>query len=304
MRRFAASAALAFLATSSLISPASAQTDPSTTTTAPQSPPKVVVTNQGAEPRTALRYAYTAGTEQLSDLLLGTSITQRQGGSSRHVTTPAITIGVASEITGATADGGADVVYEFRSIKVDHSKDPKTASRVEDAIAPIAGTAISLSISSRGEVISADASLPDNLDAAAASTFQQLVDQARSLTVPLPEEPVGAGARWKVTETARVSGLEVTQTAHYRLRSVRGTQVRLAVTIDQHAGRQTITDPATGTEIELLSSRATGSGSSSVSLGEPFPRGSSVHIKVDQRLSAEGKTISQTLQLQVAIRPS
>jgi hypothetical protein len=187
---------------------------------------------------------------------------------------------------------------------VDRSKDPKTASQIEDAIAPLAGTAISLSISSRGEVISADASLPDNLDAAAASTFEQLVDQARSLTVPLPEEPVGPGARWEVTETARVSGVEVTQTAHYRLRSVRGPQLRLAVTLEQHAGRQTITDPSTGTKIELLSSRATGSGSSSISLDKPFPRSTSIHIKVDQRLRAEGKSISQTLQIELATRPT
>ena len=83
--------------------------------------------------------------------------------------------------------------------------------------------------------------------------------------------------------------------------SVDGDKVRLRVSIEQHAGRQTITDPNSGTDVELLSSNATGSGGSTLSLSGPFPTASAVHVTVHQRLRAEGHGIAQTVQLDVGV---
>jgi hypothetical protein len=300
-RNVIAVAALLLTGVAGLGGVASAQTDPATTTTAAQTPPKVVVTDRGAAPRTALRYSLAPGPERDSQLLLKTTITQRAGGKSRRVVTPPITLGLATQVTGPGAAGGTEVAFEFRSVKVNPRNDPDTASRIQDAIEPIVGTAIVVTLSDRGEAIASTASLPENLSPNASAIIQQVVDQARTLTVPLPDEPVGRGARWDATERVAVNGLEVTQTAHYRVQSLDGDKVRLRVSIAQHAGRQTTTDPESGTEVELLNSNATGGGNSTLSLSGPFPTASLVHLTVHQRLRAEGHRISQTLQLDIGI---
>lgn len=64
-------------------------------------------------------------------------------------------------------------------------------------------------------------------------SIQQQIEQ---LSVPVPDEPVGIGARWQVTTPVRSGDLEVSQTTVYRLMQLSGVEGELMSSVFQQAG--------------------------------------------------------------------
>ena len=52
--------------------------------------------------------------------------------------------------------------------------------------------------------------------------FDGVSEGLKYLCAPLPEEPVGPGASWQVTDLVKVAGTELTRTTKYVLEAVEG----------------------------------------------------------------------------------
>lgn len=275
--------------------------------TADQSPPEVTVLDRGDRPRTELRYALTAGDEQLVKMRVLTRIGQQVGDEpARSGSSPAITFDVRTTVNSVAPDGviSANYVYEAVDVSDASAADAAVADRVREQIEPIVGLVGTLTMTDQGQVLTADVTPPPDADAAVTNLIEQLSDQASALTVPLPTEAVGRGARWKAASTATVSGITLQQRSTYDLVSLKGDRVELTSTLVQRAKRQTYTDPGSGDEVELLSSDGEGDGESSVRLHQLMPGESEAHVQVRQKLRVDGKKISQTVTTHVFLKPA
>ena len=77
-----------------------------------------------------------------------------------------------------------------------------------------------------------------------------------SMTAPLPDEPIGLGARWEVITRVANGGADLVQDATYTLKARDGDKASLGVVVVQLAARDTVQAPglppgvtATGVEV-------------------------------------------------------
>ena len=266
------------------------------------SPPVVTVQDPGEAPRELLRYAFVAGQTQEVVLSLNTSVSQTADGETRSGSTPQIDVTMSATISEVGLDNIITVATSIDDVEVD--EDATGGDEVADAVEALVGLQMTLTITDRGEVLAADAVIPDDLEETARQLLQQFVDQARSLTVPLPDEEVGLGARWKAVQTPTLSGISIRQTSTYELVERTDEGVELEVTVSQRATRQTITDPNTGQDLEILSSKGKGDGSVTLALDQPLPSESDTHLQVRQRLRVDDTEVSQRITANVFVKPS
>jgi hypothetical protein len=113
-------------------------------------------------------------------------------------------------------------------------------------------------------------------DTAGASTddlTDELVQRWVGLVVPLPEAPIGVGARWKVATALRAGGAAITQTAVYRLARVERDRWIVEVELTRLGRPQAIDVPGlpAGATAELIAMVRTVTGTVTLSPASPLP---------------------------------
>lgn len=126
---------------------------------------------------------------------------------------------------------------------------------------------------------------PDN------KTSQRARDEVYSrllaLAIPLPEEPVGVGAKWRVATVLRQHPAIVKQVATYTLVSRTAKRWKIAVDIQRHGEQQTVLDPALpkGAVATIIALVRDYEGTLELDPTRPLPRGSlaiqsTLHVRI------------------------
>ncbi len=145
---------------------------------------------------------------------------------------------------------------------------------------------ISVTIDARGQLSGvAFADDPDNKTSQRAR--DELYSRMLALAVPLPEVPVGPGAKWRVTTVLRQHPAIVKQTATYTLVSRTAKRWKIAVAIERHGEEQTVFDPALpkGASATILALLRTIDGTVELEPSQPLPTGtlavkSTLHVRI------------------------
>ncbi len=175
--------------------------------------PLVKLIEPGAEPRKLLRLRPKAGDEQTVTLTVETAVERSEGqGQALYMKVPPMVTTMASTIKAVAPDG--DISYQ--NVITDASAGPEASgtppgigAALNAAFAGLKGLTTSGVLSDRGfskrmEQASESAAAKKEREGkpvpAAARLLQgQMEASMTMLTTPLPEEPVGVGARWEVT---------------------------------------------------------------------------------------------------------
>lgn len=108
-----------------------------------------------------------------------------------------------------------------------------------------------------------------------AQTRSDVVDEITqrwlSVAVPLPEEPVAVGARWRVVTALRASDIIVKQTVTYRLAAADATTWTIEITAERIGERQMVPTGVPDSEGELLGLKRTLEGRVVVGRNDPLP---------------------------------
>lgn len=237
-----------------------------TTTTVPA--PSTELLDPGAEPRRTLRFAFEPS-ESTVDVVVDLDVVQDQGGDPVIVDLPPVRQRVRIT-TGALVDGEAPVEMEVESLEVAPTATLSDGDRAEldqelDDLAGLRGTG---RIDTRGRVHSfrytAPAGAGDELDGLVAG----FSDHLAGMVAPVPDEPVGVGARWRSTTSADVGGAAVPVTTVYELTDIEDDAVSFTST-SEGAEEDRPLDPASfpdGTTARLVEVRTTGRGAGRFSL--------------------------------------
>ncbi|MFW5879080.1 MAG: hypothetical protein ACOCVR_04595 [Myxococcota bacterium] len=101
----------------------------------------------------------------------------------------------------------------------------------------------------------------------------EIEHSVRSMTMPLPEEPVGIGARWEVVQTVTLNELTFEQRTEMTLREREGDRLVVETEVSQTAGRQQVDNPQLppGAEMHVDRMRGSSVGVSYVDLNSLLP---------------------------------
>jgi hypothetical protein len=255
--------------------------------------PEVELSDAGSEPRRSLQIEVEEGQVE------ATSMTMRQtqtfgGGPPTEV--PPITLSYTTEVLDAGADQvDTEIVYTGASVKK-QGADPAMVSQLESALDPIVGLTMHSAFTTQGANIETTMNLPDDLPPMMDSIFRQFADQASSLMVPWPEEPLGVGASWTATSSLEFNGIEIQQVAAYSLDGLEGDDYRVSVDLEQTY------EPGPAEGFDLESGAGEGHGTIQGSTRYLVPRKSSVTSSNEILGDAGGETAQIGTRLEMELR--
>jgi len=226
--------------------------------------PTLELVDAGQAPKKALRTPLEAGDKRSIRIRSGWTLETMYG---PMVKTTAVMPSLAYELTtevNEAAEQGAEVSFRVKNITVAAGEDVKPAKvkNVEKAATRLKGAKGTFSIDAHGivERFSIDAPTDDAL------LLSDMVDQIRQAirasSLPLPQEPIGKGAKWTVTQTIEQRTAKITQTSAFELVKMQGDRVEVKAEHTAAAPEQVLKFPGSRSgatfgldKVELAGSR-------------------------------------------------
>lgn len=237
-------------------------------------PPKIEIEDAGAEPRAALRLHPAAGAKQELELTMGTRMTMTKSGEEPlEMPVPTIVVRLQSAV-GEVDDEGFRVDQSVTAVTVVPAPDspPAVAKNVEETVAPLRHYRSRIRMDERGTVLGGEAEMPRDLPANVHAMMQQMTQSLGQMSVPLPEDPVGPGAKWTTVEQTKQSGMKIRQTSHYQLVSRQDDRLTFEVRVEQELLDPNVQAPGMSESSARASEfRASGKGSSEIDLSAVAP---------------------------------
>ena len=276
--------------------------------TTPEPGVRVQIIQAGRAPRKALRYQFRRDHLGVMSTVFDMDMSYRIGsGGAFH--TPSPPMAMDMEVTGLTVTGGI-ARQTFRVSRFDVTTSPsdatdeKTRQAYNQSLAVMVGMTGWIEMDDRGRLRAMRYDIPPSLPAASRAILEGMSQSGAELVVPLPEEPVGAGAEWYVVKETPLMGIALTQSTRVRLVAVDGDRATLSYTVDIGAGNQPFALPGlpAGTTAELMSCDGSGGADIELDLGWLSPTRMNVHAQ--NVMNIELTTGAEKQQVEVQVRMS
>jgi hypothetical protein len=260
-----------------------------------------VLLDAGAEPRAELRYAWQPDTAFQLTQDVNQSFELNADGQPSSFDMPTLRFVVEVTTSEARAEGAIRLDFRYLAAGLAAPDEPEVEAAMAEAFEPVLSLSGWAIVDDRGQVLDGGIEGAEVLDPSLASTVSDFERLGSELANPLPVEPVGVGARWRVTQSIPASGLLLEQTVDYTLTDRTDDRVTLAMESTQDAER----GPVEGLGIPsavLVNLEGSGSGTLSFAPDLPVPT-SSLEMDLQMSLRAGGAPIDMAITAVSDIRP-
>ncbi|HIK29467.1 MAG: DUF6263 family protein [Oscillatoriaceae bacterium SKW80] len=247
--------------------------------------PKIELLQAGAEPRRVLRFQPAVNARQTTTMKMKMNIEMAIDNQPLpQMTLPTTVTTIETTVTRVDANGDIHYQFHYPNIDVinDESAPPESLQimrySIKNMLAGLRGEGI---IDSRGynkgaKIIPPEGSkMPKEL-------LEGISNYIGQISFPLPDEPIGIGAQWSVSDELNVNGINVNQIAKYELMNLENNAATLKVNIQQQASPQQQKLNAglpDGVETTLKSYSGQGEGEAKIRLDELMPIFSTVAMR-------------------------
>jgi len=270
----------------------------------PDGAPVVKLIDAGSSPKTKLRMTPAKGSKQTSIMTMKMDQAMVMSGQKLPATpTPAMQFTMEVAVTDVATNG--DFAFEFSYPKVSLVEDDNVEAAVKEAmkgmLKSMEGMSGSAVVTNRGFTKEADMKLPPKVNAQIKAMIDSMKESMSRLSSPLPEEPIGVGGKWSVTQLVEVNGMKLKQTSSHTLNKVDGATYDISVEVTQTAEPQDVKTPGLpeGSTLTLESLESTGKGTMMLDVNRVFPFS---EIKTDSKISMEMNTGGQDLSMQIDMK--
>jgi hypothetical protein len=264
----------------------------------------------GSEPRTALRYDFAGMQKMTVEMVMEMTMGIELGGAGQPpMPLPPVHMDMVIEPKQVSAEGNLSYRFELTDAKVIDSDgaDPQVVAAMEAELAKTKGLSGDAEVTPRGFTLKADIRMPPGAGPQVKDLVDKMKTQIEQMSAPLPEEPVGQGASWIVTQPVVSEMLTFTQQATYTLTGLKDGQLDLAIQVKQSAPPQNINAPGMGNAAaKLLSLQSTGAGTSQVHLQKLVPRAeisNSMKMEVEIRAGGQQQNMKTSIDIKMVTRP-
>lgn len=193
------------------------------------------------------------------------------------------------EVTDARADE-LTMEASYRAPTVTQLSGAPGASeeQMEQQLAVLADLKIEQTMTRQGQTTDFELDASDALKNGPAGQFLQSIEQqANSLSVPLPEEKVGVGARWEATQAFDLNGAKVEQVVTYEVTELTDDAVSLKVSGN---GSMSGTTSSGGVSVDMDTTLST-SGTSEMKSALILPAEASIETATTGTATAQGQDV-------------
>ncbi len=263
----------------------------------------VKLLDPGAQPRTALRYKFQANRTEKMVMETSMAMAMEMGDQKQPETQmPATRMTMTIDSKEVSPEG--DLHYEFELVQVEvlpkPGANPVMVNAMKQQMSSMQGLSGSATVTSRGFTKDVEIKLPPGIDPQIRQSMEQMKQSMNQMSAPLPEEPVGRGARWQVTMPVETPAMKLTQIATYTLSEIQGDKVKFDITIKQSAPPQEIDTP--GAKVLLESLKTSGKGTVELQMTNLVPT-SNINMTTTNVVSANNQKIKTTMRMEMKIHP-
>ena len=262
--------------------------------------PKVTLREPGAESRKPLRYAFVKDSKHTLTMTMQMGLTQSLGAMQMPETKiPAMDMVMDVHITDVQANGDAN--YEFvlssTNVRDEPGANPMMVNMVKKSLTTMVGMKGSATVSSRGFTRDVKVEVPPNADAMVKEQVESMRQSMNQFAAPLPEEPVGKGAKWDIDAEVSAGGIQAHQRTTMTLENIEGDALDLSIAITQTAEEQDVKNPniPPTAKVRLTSFNSKGSGKTKLRLSQSVPVHAEVTNESDQTMKLSGPNMEQEL---------
>ena len=268
----------------------------------------VKLLDPGAEPRKVLRLHPKPGDKQTLVLTMKVAKDTKLG----EIQTPAIklpvmTLTMDAIVKAVSAEG--DITYETLISDAGIAEDPDVLPQVAELAKASLGSVKGLSgtgtTSNRGLNKSTDVKVPAGAAPQTRQAMGQMKEAFAQMTLPLPAEAIGPGAKWEVKMPLESQGMKINQAATYELVSVEDGRVTIKSTTVQSAANQKIQNPTMPSlKLDLTKMTGQGTGETTLDLGQLMPSVATAdfHSETSAVMNAGGQKQPVTEKTDVNVR--
>lgn len=257
----------------------------------------------GAEPRKVLRLHPKPGDKQTMQMTIKMGMDMKMGGAAgQAMKFPPMLMAVEGTVKSVSENG--EITYEFVMGDVNVADDPavmpQVAEAIKAALGGMKGTSGTGVMSDRGVCKGIDMKMPTGVDPQLKQMMEQMNDSFSRLSVPLPEEPVGVGARWEVRAPIKSQGMTIQQITTYQVAALEGEQLTMQTTMTQTASNQKIQNPAMGgMKVDVTKMTGSGSGEVTFDLARILPSAAKVKSQMESTMAMNVGTQKQTMAMKM-----
>jgi len=192
------------------------------------SPPTVELVDAGKAPHKALRATFEVGAKQSLRVESKWTVETAYGPMIKMTTAmPSLVYELEMEVEEASNEG-ARMGFRVTNVtpKPREGVKPAQVERAKEVGGTFKGATGSFSINARGMVEELALDAPSDASMLANDMSDQIKQAIRLSSLPLPEEPVGKGAKWTASQVIVQRTAKVKHTSTFELVDLKGEQVR------------------------------------------------------------------------------
>jgi hypothetical protein len=210
------------------------------------SQPIVWLVDAGADPKRDLSYAMATGTTVKLAMSMDMTMRMKLGGPPRTVKLPEMSMVFSVLAVSKNPAGDWKVASKLTEIQVQakDAQEQELAKAIRPELEPMKGLAMAYWVSPKGRVREVSVDIPKGVGSKMEQLLANMSNSVESMVAPLPNEPVGIGAKWRVITRTAGSGADLLQQATYTLKARDGTQVKLEAEFVQYAANEIVKTPA------------------------------------------------------------
>jgi len=270
------------------------------TTSKPATPTGVTVKllQPGAEPRQALRLHPKAGDKRSSTMTMKMTMGMGPAGEMKM---PEMKIPIDITVKSVSPEG--DITYDMMmgQAQVADSADP-TAAMMKESLGKLGGETGTSTITSRGLTKSTKMNIPKDANPQTRQTMEQMQESLGNVVFMLPDEAVGAGAKWEIKQTIKQQNMTISQATAYELISLEGDVVKVKSNVSQSAANQKIESPAMpGMKVDLNKLTGTGTGNMTFDLGQIMPTQGATDMQTEISMGINMGDQKQNMDMKVSL---
>ena len=210
---------------------------------APGQPAVVTLLSPGAAPQRAVRYAPVAGTFERLEMALTVGVALEGADPlTAPGARPAVVLSGLLRVE-RVGDGVADWGIAIDALRLGAGGEPGARTILLRRLAGLRGLRLRGRTSDRGAVLALDLEGPALRDPRAVRLADALRRAVGQLVVPVPQAPIGVGARWEVRRAISVGGLVLFQADVFEVTADAPDRVQMTVSRRDQAPPQWLSIP-------------------------------------------------------------
>jgi hypothetical protein len=244
----------------------------------------VQLISQGAEPRQKLRFTPPANAKQTVQMTMKMNMAMSVAGQTQPTfNSPPIKMTMQTEVTKVDDNGDIHANFSYTDADIvaqGGDMPPQALEAMRAQLKKLVGLRGSMVVDNQGNTKDVNLDLPEELEPNSKQMVQQTVNSLKQISSPVPTEPVGVGATWKVPNKVTLNGMTLNQVATYELVGLKDNVATLQVSMEQQAEGQKLNPPGLppGASIDLKSMNSQGQGKIEMAMNKIMPIDSNISM--------------------------